>query len=167
MNTRARSQAPEHGCSSCVRRPARVTFVTTAEALRALTSRTALAGTLELRLPYLSDTENARWARRLRTAYSACGCESGAIAGIGTLVLLALYGLPPIGIEPVPGWLRVLTGLLIVSMATLLGKLLGIMLARAAARYWIGCLHLRASETERQTLLETEPANTSSRGVSQ
>lgn len=83
------------------------------------------------------------WEARLNHYYAACGCDTGAIFLVAAFVLyVAFLALRPSGISSA-GWAEVGFGLLVVLVASGVGKALGIGFAQIRLRGTVRALRDR------------------------
>lgn len=82
---------------------------------------------IELATDALDESERVRWEARLLARYTACGCDTGAVA-----VLLALAGALVAGLASPnqPSWGGAGIALALCLAAALVGKVVGIAVAR-------------------------------------
>ena len=76
-----------------------------------------------LQLPYLSHEEQTYYGQKLSKSFSSCGCDSGAALGLFSLVAyITIIGFTSGSF----GWKHLLFGLIVFSLASLIGKLTGL-----------------------------------------
>ena len=101
---------------------------------------------IHLDLPNLTPAESAEWERRLRRAYSECGC--GTSAAFMLFSLLGYLAVCWLRLSLLPSGLfaRIGVGFLVVAGATCAGKILGLRRARAQLEHAIADLDHMISE---------------------
>jgi hypothetical protein len=129
---------PCPGCGADGRsRGSRVLSIRRAEDLRSLTRSYGRFDGVSIKSAAIDTEARGRWEDGLLSAYSACGCDSGGLAvGASLLCLLLLAALDP-GFRTVSG---ALVGIGLVIAAAVVGKALGIGIARIRLRRQVKAL---------------------------
>ena len=89
--------------------------------------RTQFSGSIKLNLQQLGYKKAIEYERKLNDKYMACGCETGAIFCSVTLLGISLFA---IFSNQVLEWTFIKNALLILFAAGLVGKIVGIIIAR-------------------------------------
>jgi hypothetical protein len=135
--------APCAGCGGAVE-VGRVLHVRSERDLSRLSRTWNRYDRIRLVTDQLDADERGRWEERLLSAYANCGCDAGGVA-----VLLALVGLVVVAIA-VPGartWTAVGLGVATTVAAALIGKVVGVAIARLRLRRDIRRVSVRLAAT--------------------
>lgn len=118
--------SPCGGCAGVVE-ARRILRVRTADELSRLTRSWNRFDKIELLTDRLEADARECWERRLLSAYEECGCDAGGLA-----VLIALVGFVVFaaGFRHAPWWTNVALGVAAMLTAAVVGKLVGIAIAR-------------------------------------
>ena len=122
----AHTDQPCRGCGRKVT-STRVLRVRTARDLARLTRTWRRYDAVELVTERIDPGERVEWEQRLTDAYTECGCHAGGAALLVALVAVGVYAIAFAGDR---SWETALIGFLVCVAAAIVGKLIGISLAR-------------------------------------
>lgn len=114
-------------------------------------SRPRIAPRIDLRFNQLSLKEQAAWRERLAGLERECGCGVGSIVSVTGVAIYCLAIYTHLLPNNKSLWVRILVGFLVLLGAGLVGKALGIWLARRKRDRALGDLEKRLHEISGQS----------------